>query len=180
MTQLIYTQEHLSDLGACHPAVKWAAEHLAEGTPVTRQLLESLPDPLWTWWLACRLDEKRKLVWLTPNIAFREAGETSPELATWAGKITADNWLAAEAAARAAEAAVWAAEAAVWAARAASAAWAVEAAAVAAAQAAEAAVWAAARAASAAWAVEAAAVAAAQAELATAATQWLADNGYIE
>lgn len=164
MKPLIYTQEYLSDLGACDPAAKWAANNIAQGTLVTREILESVPDPLWVWWLACRLDTKHELVWLAPNVAFREAAKTNPKLAEWAGKITADNW-------HEAAAAVWAAAAdAGWAAAAVEAVEAM-------AMAAKSAETVAAR--SAAAAAGATAAAAVRKELATAAIQWLVENQYI-
>ena len=171
MKQLIYTSKLLADLGACDTAAQWAAGNLAEGTAVTRELLESVPDPLWVWWLACRLDTKHELVWLAPNIAFREAAKTNLELAEWVGKITADNWKLAADAALAASAAVAAARAAARAAGRAEA--------VAAAWGAWAAAEAAARAAGRAEAVAADVRGAIQTELKQAAIEWLVKNQYI-
>ena len=173
MKQLIYTSKLLADLGACDAEIEWAAKNLTEGTPITREILESVPEPLWVWRLACRLDADNELVWVAVNAAFREAAKLNPTLLEWVGKVSADNWKAAAKAAKAAKAvaeevgawaAALAAEAAAWAALAALAA-----------EAARAWAWA--------WAAEAAAGRAARGdrigkELAATAVQWLMDNGF--
>lgn len=93
MKLLIYTQELLSDLGACASAAQWATENITEGAPITRELLESLPHPLWVWCLACRLDTKHELIWLAPNVALREATKSHPPLGVLvSGKIGGGNW----------------------------------------------------------------------------------------
>ena len=90
---MVYTQEWLIELEACGAARKWASENLNEGDEITREILLSTNRPDWVWWLGCRLDDTETLVWLAPNIAFRETGV--PELVAWSGKINKKNYRAA-------------------------------------------------------------------------------------